>query len=240
MICLNSLVQTKVSIQSSFTISVDQLYAEQGEIVGIKGASGSGKTTLLEMLGLLSIPESVNNYSLELDNEKIQLSLADWGDQEKLNYIRGTYISSVNQQSSLLPYFNVETNVSLPAEINNQYEVEYISELLEVFGLSDLQKRYPGELSAGQKQRAAIVRALASKPKLLLLDEPTSALNKVIAERVAEIVSAYVKENSAVCFFVSHDDALLNSISNTSFEMILEAGSQEIGGIEKSKSVLKK
>ena len=142
------------------------LTIENGEFVVILGASGSGKSTLLNVMsGLESIDEgsvSYDDYHLESMKEK------------ELTKFRKENTAFIFQQYYLLPHLNVEKNVRMGADLaNNKDILPYI----EAVGLADKRKKFPSELSGGEQQRVAIARALSKKPKVLVLDEPTGALD---------------------------------------------------------------
>lgn len=138
--------------------------AEQGEFIAIVGTSGSGKSTLLNLLGGLDVPTEgricIRGYDIGSLTRKEQ------------TIFRRRNIGFVFQNYSLMPVLNVYDNVALPITFDKGSHVdrEHIRELLNELGLWEKRKRYPSELSGGQQQRAAIARALANKPALLLAD----------------------------------------------------------------------
>ncbi|MDO5688689.1 MAG: ABC transporter ATP-binding protein [Tissierellia bacterium] len=146
------------------------LTVPKGEFLSIVGTSGSGKSTLLHMLGGLDRPTS---GTVIVDGVNLQ-SLTD----EELTIFRRRKIGFVFQNYNLVPILNVYDNIVLPIQLDgNAPEEGFLQEILGMLGLLDKLDRLPSNLSGGQQQRVAIARALASKPAILLADEPTGNLD---------------------------------------------------------------
>lgn len=177
----------------------------QGEFVSIIGTSGSGKSTLLNMLGGLDVPDF---GEIIIRGKKI----AKMND-EQLSIFRRRNIGFVFQNYSLMPVLNVYDNVALPITFDKGSHVdrEYIRGLLNELGLWEKRKRYPSELSGGQQQRAAIARALANKPALLLADEPTGNLDSKTAVEVIGLLKASSQKYHQTVLMVTHNEALAQS-----------------------------
>ena len=142
---------------------------EKGEFVAIVGTSGSGKSTLLHMLGGLDRP---TGGSVEVDGKEI-FSLKD----EELTIFRRRKIGFVFQNYNLVPVLNVYENIVLPVQLDGKTpDASYIDSIIETLGLERKLENLPNNLSGGQQQRVAIARALASKPAIILADEPTGNL----------------------------------------------------------------
>ena len=158
------------------------LSIEEGEYLAIMGPSGSGKSTLMNMIGCLDRPDS-GEYTLAGENV---FSLDDNG----LSRLRNRTIGFVFQNFNLLPRETALENVALPllyAGVARAERLERAREVLEGVGLSDRVEFYPTQLSGGQKQRVAIARALVNRPRVLLADEPTGALDSASGRQVMEI-----------------------------------------------------
>ena len=157
------------------------LSIEQGEFVSVVGTSGSGKSTLLHMLGGLDHPTS---GTVEVDGQDIS-QLKD----EELTIFRRRKIGFVFQNYNLVPVLNVYENIILPVELDgNQPDKAYVEDILKVLGLDSKKYSLPSQLSGGQQQRAAIARALAAKPAILLADEPTGNLDSATSQDVLSLL----------------------------------------------------
>ena len=146
------------------------LSVESGEFVAVVGTSGSGKSTLLHMLGGLDRPTS---GTVEVDGKDI-FTLSD----EELTIFRRRKIGFVFQNYNLVPVLNVYENILLPVQLDGGTpDKKYIEGVIETLGLESKLQNLPNNLSGGQQQRVAIARALASKPAIILADEPTGNLD---------------------------------------------------------------
>lgn len=167
---------------------------EDGDFVVILGASGSGKSTFLNVISGLEYPDS---GSVRYDGRDItQLSDGD------LTSFRKETVGFIFQQYYLLPHMTVEKNVRMGADLagNSDYR-----KIINSVGLGDKLKKYPGELSGGEQQRVSIARALAKKPKVLFLDEPTGALDEQTGRQVLDYISALQKEHGFTVVMVTHN-----------------------------------
>ncbi|MEE0965703.1 MAG: ABC transporter ATP-binding protein [Bacilli bacterium] len=176
-------------------ISID---IEEGTIVAITGTSGSGKSTLLHVIGGLESPDAGEVY---IENKNIyKLS------QEQLTVLRRRRIGFIFQFYNLVPTINVYENIVLPIHLDGQDEdKEYIEELLEMLNLEDKKYNYIDELSGGQQQRVAIARALASKPEIILADEPTGNLDSVNSQEVLDVLRKSQRKYNQTIILVTHD-----------------------------------
>ena len=146
---------------------------KKSEIIAISGASGAGKTTLLNILSTLDKPDENTDSSLIIDGENI-FNLSN----SELSKHRNTKIGFVFQFHELIPELNVMENICLPGWIKNDSKVaENANSLISYFGLDKLKNKKPNTLSGGEKQRAAIARAMINNPKIIFADEPTGNLD---------------------------------------------------------------
>ncbi|MEE3481555.1 MAG: ABC transporter ATP-binding protein [Lachnospiraceae bacterium] len=170
------------------------LEIEKGELVTLLGPSGCGKSTLLRCLAGL---ETVTSGNILLDGKDItQTSAKDRG------------IGMVFQQYSLFPNMTVEKNVAFGLKMQKKDNVEIkkrVKDILEIVGLSDRREAYPSQLSGGQQQRAALARALVTEPKVLLLDEPLSAIDALLRHSLQVEIRRIQKELNITAIFVTHD-----------------------------------
>jgi len=170
-----------------------ELIIEPGEFVAIMGASGSGKSTLMNILGTLDRP-SVGIYMLDGED------LSEY-DDVALAQVRNRTIGFVFQGFNLLPHRTIIDNIALPLFYGGEDRVERLRRAeyyLEQVGLSTHRHHFPVQLSGGQQQRIAIARALASKPKLLLADEPTGNLDSQTGKEIMSILAELNREGMTV------------------------------------------
>ena len=165
------------------------------DFVVILGASGSGKSTLLNVVSGL---ERADNGSVVYDNSDIT-KLTD----NELTSFRKDNIGFVFQQYYLLSNMNVDRNVKMCADLAGNHDYKKI---IEAVGLKDKAKKYPSELSGGEQQRVSLARALAKKPKVLFLDEPTGALDEETGRAVLDYISKLQKEYGFTVIMVTHNE----------------------------------
>ncbi len=192
-------------IQGKMTVPVLKdvsLYVEEGEYVAIMGPSGSGKSTLMNIIGCLDLPTS---GSYELAGSDV-LSL----NENKLADLRLGTIGFVFQNFQLLPRMSALENVALPlvyAGVRKKVRRERAREALVRVGLEDRTSFNPTQLSGGQKQRVAIARAMVNKPKILLADEPTGALDSRSSAQVMELFQK-LNEEGVTVVMITHDPGI--------------------------------
>ncbi len=168
----------------------------QGESLALMGESGSGKSTLLHLVAGL---DQVDKGSIEIAGQRLdqmnEAQLANW---------RRTEIGLVFQQFNLIGSLKVEDNLAFQARLAGRYQPQWQAELVERLGLGTLLKRYPEQLSGGQQQRVAIGRALASRPGLLLADEPTGNLDENTSDEVLQLLLDLLADSPTSLLMVTH------------------------------------
>lgn len=175
------------------------LEISDGEFVAIMGESGSGKSTLISILGGFL---SADSGRVLWNGEDISLF-----SDAKFATLRSTEVGFVFQFFKLIPTLNVKDNLVLPATLggkSNADTLTYLNELVSELKLDTLLSKYPDQLSGGQCQRAAIVRALLYKPSMIILDEPTGALDSAMEEVVMNLISRINKEMNTTVIMVTH------------------------------------
>src|SRR6056300_677566 len=176
------------------------LHIKEGEFVSIMGSSGSGKSTLLNIVGLLDVHDEGNYY---LNGQVIKDM-----NEKKAAILRNKFLGFVFQSFNLISYKTALENVALPLYykgINRKERLEVALEYLEKVGLKDWANHLPNELSGGQKQRVAIARALVTKPKVVLADEPTGALDSTTTDSVMDLLKDINDEGMTV-FVITHEE----------------------------------
>lgn len=174
---------------------------EKGEFVAIVGTSGSGKSTLLHMLGGLDRPTS---GSVTVDGKEI-FSLKD----ESLTIFRRRKIGFVFQNYNLVPVLNVYENIVLPIQLDGRKtDTAYINSIIETLGLENKLTNLPNNLSGGQQQRVAIARALASKPAIILADEPTGNLDSKTSQDVLGLLKVTSQKYAQTIVMITHNEEI--------------------------------
>src|SRR6201996_4306049 len=171
-----------------------------GERVALTGESGSGKSTLLHLIAGL---DAADNGEIRLAGTPVS-DLSDAGRAA----LRRDRLGLVFQQFNLIPSLSVEDNLAFQSRIAGKHDAAWHVELIERLGLSKLLKRYPEQLSGGQQQRVAIGRALATKPLLLLADEPTGNLDEATADDVLALTRDLVAQTGCGFLMVTHSNRL--------------------------------
>lgn len=174
---------------------------KEGEIVTIKGPSGSGKSTLLSILGTLDHADSgeifINNQSL---SEVVDL-----------NRLRNLNIGFVFQFHNLIPELSLEENVCMPKMISKEkIDKHKIKELFKIFELEDRMKSFPNDLSGGEKQRVAVMRAIVNNPSIVIADEPTGNLDKENAIKMIALFKKLNTKNNLTFIIATHDEEIFD------------------------------
>lgn len=184
------------------------LNINQGEFVAIIGASGSGKSTLLNMIGGLDNPTS---GEVQIGGKEIGNMNAD-----ELTVFRRRNIGFVFQNYNLIPVLNVLENITLPIELDGKSPDEsFITEIIDILGLKEKIYKMPSQLSGGQQQRVAIARALASKPDIILADEPTGNLDSVTSEEVLDLMKKMSEQFHQTIVMITHDPNIASKADRT-------------------------
>lgn len=184
------------------------LNVERGEFVSIIGTSGSGKSTLLHMLGGLDNPTS---GTVIIDDKDISTLSGD-----ALCIFRRRKIGFIFQSFNLVPSISVYENIVLPLKLDGKKEDKaYIENVIETLGLTQKLKTLPTKLSGGQQQRVAIARALASKPAIILADEPTGNLDSKTSQDVLGLMKTTGKKYNQTIVMITHNDEIAQMADRT-------------------------
>jgi putative ABC transport system ATP-binding protein len=184
------------------------LSVERGEFVSIIGTSGSGKSTLLHMLGGLDNPTSGKVVIDDKDISKLK------GDA--LCIFRRRKIGFIFQSFNLVPSISVYDNIVLPIQLDGKKpDKKYIKNVVDTLGLSEKLNRLPSKLSGGQQQRVAIARALASKPAIILADEPTGNLDSKTSQDVIGLIKTTSAKFNQTIVMITHNDEIAQMADRT-------------------------
>jgi len=189
--------------ETNLVKAIDEIDLEikKGEFVSIVGTSGSGKSTLLHLLGGLDRPTKGKVY---INGENIFNMTND-----ELTVFRRRNIGFVFQNYNLVPILNVFENIILPIELDNEeVDKEYVNNIIKTLGLSNKTYNLPNNLSGGQQQRVAIARALATKPAIILADEPTGNLDSKTSREVLELLKITSEKFNQTIVMITHNEEI--------------------------------
>ncbi|MBL3564450.1 ATP-binding cassette domain-containing protein [Rhodovulum sulfidophilum] len=205
-----------------FALRVPELRIAAGETAGLTGPSGTGKTLLLELLGLLRAPEPGGVYRLRPAEGPARDLAALWTGRGGLAPLRGRLFGFVPQTGGLLPFLTLAENVALPQRICARPDPGLVTDLIARLGLGPVAGLRPERLSIGQRQRAAIARALAHRPRFVIADEPTAALDPENAAEAMSLLFETAARSGAAVIVSSHDLDLLKRFSLTRYRLEID------------------
>ena len=193
---------------------------QSGEFVAIVGSSGSGKSTLLHMLGGLDTP---TDGTIRIEDKDISKMSAD-----ELTIFRRRKIGFVFQNYNLLPFMSVYKNIILPIQLDGiKPDKKYVMEIIETLGLTEKCDAMPDQLSGGQQQRVALARSLATKPAIVLADEPTGNLDSKTSLDVLGLIKVVSQKYHQTVVIITHNDEIAQMAGRI---VIIEDG-KIVGGI---------
>ncbi|WP_314063698.1 ABC transporter ATP-binding protein [uncultured Vagococcus sp.] len=188
MLKVNALRDINLTIQSS-------------EFVSIVGTSGSGKSTLLNLIGGLDYPSSGDVFVDDVNFKDMN--------EEELTIFRRRNIGFIFQDFNLLPLLNVYENIVLPIQLDGKkIDYEFVDQITRQIGIQDKLEFYPNQLSGGQQQRVAIARAIATKPAIILADEPTGNLDSKTSQDVLGLLKMTGKKYKQTIMMITHDETI--------------------------------
>lgn len=199
---IKKLTKTFIDGDRSLNVLKDiNLEIEEGSIVTIKGPSGSGKSTLLSIIGTLD----------NADSGKILINGQNIKDELNIDKLRNKNIGFVFQFHNLISELTLEENVCLPKMIaNDLINKNEINELFEYFNLKDRMNSYPNDLSGGEKQRVAVMRAIINNPSIIIADEPTGNLDQENALKMTSLFQKLNTEKNLTIVIATHDENVFN------------------------------
>lgn len=198
----------------AFTLRIERFSLGPGDCVAVTGASGSGKSTFLDLLGLALRPDRAEVFEFRCRDET-RCDLAAWWRSSadgKLSALRAREIGYVLQTGGLMPFLNVAQNIRVSRQLLGLTEDGFAAELMGWLAIERLAAKMPHQLSVGERQRVAIARAFAHRPRLVLADEPTAALDPPQALRVCQRMVELGASLGIALVIVSHDWGLVRTL----------------------------
>ncbi|OAT51107.1 ATP-binding component of an ABC superfamily transporter [Proteus hauseri ATCC 700826] len=223
MIQIEGMAITRGDAQQGFRVALPSLTLDKGEIGALTGLSGCGKSTLLEMIGLILRPDELSQFQL---GDNLSITQAVLGnEQAQLSALRAEKLGFMLQNGGLLPFLTVMQNIQLPRKmLGLSPHSDWLDHAIDHLQLRSFLNRLPRQLSIGERQRAAFIRAIAHEPALLLADEPTAALDPHNAQALYALIVEMVKQLNISALVVSHDWSLVERFGFSHYHAQLEGG----------------
>ena len=209
-------------------LSIPRLDIRAGAKLAFVGESGSGKSTLLELLAMILRPTSSDAFRFAPQSDHAVHDIAAiWSrdDADALGDLRSRHIGYVLQNGGLLPYLPVRENIELSCRLLRRPVTDVARQLADRLQISQQLDKFPAALSVGQRQRAAIARALAHEPCVLIADEPTAAIDPINAQRIMTLMTGLVDELGVTLIVASHAHTLMQHAGLTMVDHRIEVRS---------------
>lgn len=234
---LGGVERVLASAQRRFVLRVERFHVEAGEAVALIGPSGSGKSAMLELLGLIGAPRPGGRFVLDRAGDQVDLG-ALWAarDLRGLADLRAGVFGFVLQTGGLLPFLTAAANARLTQTLSGRIDAPWIADLAARLGLDGVMGARPAQLSIGQRQRVAILRALAHRPAIVIADEPTSALDPGAAEGVMGLFLDLARETGTAVVLSTHnvDLAARRGLSLVPLTPLGESGGAWVAQIDRA------
>jgi putative ABC transport system ATP-binding protein len=202
----------------AFELEIPEFVLHTGQFVAITGDSGCGKSTLLDLLALVSRPSRCGRFVYHDAHGQSDIrALWENGDEAGLAALRRSHLGYVLQTGGLLPFLSVRQNIRLPAQLNGRHDEAELRRLAERLGIAGVLDKKPQYLSGGQRQRAAILRAIYHRPRIVLADEPTAAVDKQRAHGIVRDFGILAKEHATTVVMVTHDRELVRPFADLTY-----------------------
>lgn len=223
--------KTRRSGDTEFVLEVPCFEVRAGERVALIGQSGSGKSTLIGLLALALPPDPGGTLAVTLDDPPVTVDVAGmWRDRRDadLARLRRRIFGQVQQRDGLLPFLTIEENILLPTALSGRRDRAAARELAERLGIGHLLRRRPDRISVGQRQRAAVARAVLGRPGILLADEPTAALDHDNGREVLRLLVERARADGAALVLATHNTALADDFDFERVEARVMSGGRTV------------
>ena len=220
---------------AGYRLHVRSFSVQEGERIAITGPSGCGKSTTLDILGMVLRPDGAERFVFCTGEKEVDVAgLWEQSRTELLTDLRRVHMGYVLQTGGLFPFLTVEENIALTAHASgtdNAAARAWAAELMDRLEITRLRRAWPDTLSIGERQRVAIARALAPRPRLLLADEPTAALDPGLSRKVMKLFLDVVRECSASVVMVSHDVSLVHEFAFREVPIVVRSEGDHLSAI---------
>ncbi|MEZ5669410.1 MAG: ATP-binding cassette domain-containing protein [Alphaproteobacteria bacterium] len=203
----------------TFAVEAADIALHPGSHVALVGPSGSGKSTVLDMLALALAPDEADGFAIGGAEAACDVGrLWRAGDSDGLAALRRDRLGYVLQTGGLLPFLNVRDNIALPLRLAGRGDGDAVAELAERLGIAGRLDLRPAALSVGERQRAAIARALVHAPAIVVADEPTASVDQANAERIFALFAELIDQTGVAAVVATHDRGLAEAFGLTVVE----------------------
>jgi putative ABC transport system ATP-binding protein len=210
---IQDLEVSRGQVGSAYEVVLPALRLDAGDVVAVVGPSGCGKSTMLEALGLILEPSHVKRLQFGSFDLSHDLNSRRSERETRWARIRQHCLGFVPQSGGLLPFLDVKSNIELPRRLVGLSGTDtLLAEVIERLQLGPLMKHSPAQLSIGERQRVSFVRAIAHRPQLLLADEPTAALDPILAKELFNLIVEIAKEFNIAALIVTHEWSLVEDV----------------------------
>ena len=226
LIDLEDVERVRGSANEPFRLKIERLAIADGERVALLGPSGCGKSTCLDLLAMTLRPTRAGRFRLDFsDGERADVA-ALWAraDRAEMTRTRARHFGYVLQTGGLLPFLSIYENVVMSRRLLGLTCPGPVPKLLQFLGIAHLAGRKPASVSLGERQRAAVARAVAHRPTIVLADEPTASLDPVNADKVMELFVRLATELGITLVVVSHDRSLVERMNLRPIECVVADG----------------
>ena len=230
LIDLEDVERIRGSSSEPFRLKIERLVIAEGERVALLGPSGCGKSTCLDLLAMTLRPTKAGRFRLDLPDGRVADVAALWAraDRAEMTRTRARHFGYVLQTGGLLPFLSIYENVVVSRRLLGLSCPGPALDILRFLGIANLAARAPARVSIGERQRAAVARALAHGPTIVLADEPTASLDPANADKVMELFVRLAAELRITLVVVSHDRSLVERMGLRAIECVAANGATVI------------